>query len=306
MKIERLLKIVFILLNCDQISANDLANKVGVSKRTIYRDVESLSLANIPIYTTLGKSGGISILSSFKLDRALFSKKEKQYILNSIESFNTINTFKMDNTINKLKAIFKEASISPIEIDFSTWAQENENLDFNNLKEAITNREELEIKYYSSYNGVSNRIIKPMKLLFKNKSWYLYSYCTLRESYRLFKINRIISINKTGNNFFEEKLDYNIKLNKVDENKLIPLKLHFSNKISYRALDEFNHKDIVINKDNSISLDTKIIYDEWIISFLASLGKDVTIISPDFLKKELVSFIKKIEENLNADRQLSS
>ena len=77
MQINRLFEIIYILLDKKTVTANELAKKFEVSSRTIYRDVEILSGAGIPIYTTKGKGGGISILDILYLTSRLYQRKNK-------------------------------------------------------------------------------------------------------------------------------------------------------------------------------------------------------------------------------------
>lgn len=78
MKGNRLFEIIYILLNKKNVKAKDLADHFEVSQRTIYRDIEALSEAGVPIYMTKGKGGGISLLSDFVLNKAVLSKEEKK------------------------------------------------------------------------------------------------------------------------------------------------------------------------------------------------------------------------------------
>ena len=73
MKINRLLEITLILLNKETTTAKELADKFGVSTRTIYRDIDVLSTAGIPVYTNKGSGGGISLLENYALNRALIT-----------------------------------------------------------------------------------------------------------------------------------------------------------------------------------------------------------------------------------------
>ncbi len=68
MKIDRLISIITCLLQNEKLTAQELAQKFEVSHRTILRDIDSLSLAGIPIVTSQGNNGGISIMDGYKLD----------------------------------------------------------------------------------------------------------------------------------------------------------------------------------------------------------------------------------------------
>lgn len=78
MRESRLFRIVYYLLQNGKATASELAQKFEVSIRTIYRDIDSISSAGIPIYATQGKGGGISILNDYTLDKSLFSEQEQE------------------------------------------------------------------------------------------------------------------------------------------------------------------------------------------------------------------------------------
>ena len=97
LKESRLFKIVYYILENGRITAPELAEKFEVSVRTIYRDIDVISSAGIPIYVTTGRNGGIQILENYVLDKALFSEKEKQDILAALQSVSVVsNTYEKD------------------------------------------------------------------------------------------------------------------------------------------------------------------------------------------------------------------
>ena len=91
MQINRLFQIIYILLENKLVTAGELAERLNVSVRTIYRDIENLSSAGIPVYMSKGKGGGISILPDFILNKALLTQEEKQDILSSIRAVGAVS-----------------------------------------------------------------------------------------------------------------------------------------------------------------------------------------------------------------------
>ena len=156
--ISRLFQIVYKLMDCPQMTAKELAAEVGVSERTIYRDVEKLSLAGIPIYGNQGKNGGIALLPNYVLDKTVLSDDEKKKILESLNALSSLNTnFNIEETGNfdSLKSFLGDSKgfYDWLEVEFSTWGNrvQDENL-FNILKSGILNRQVLKIEY-ASYNS---------------------------------------------------------------------------------------------------------------------------------------------------------
>lgn len=80
-KESRLFRILYYLLEHNKVTALELAEELEVSVRTIYRDIDYISSAGIPIYATQGKNGGISIHDGFTLDKSILSQTEKEQIL---------------------------------------------------------------------------------------------------------------------------------------------------------------------------------------------------------------------------------
>ncbi len=120
MKNDRLFQIIYILLNEGETTAPKLADRFDVSTRTIYRDVDSLSMAGIPIYTSQGKNGGISLIEHFTFDKALFTDKEQNEILFALESLRATDV-EVDDVLLKLGTLFQKNSTNWLEVDFSRW-----------------------------------------------------------------------------------------------------------------------------------------------------------------------------------------
>ena len=193
MQESRLFKIVYHLLDKGQATAPELAEKFEVSVRTIYRDIDALSSAGIPIYATAGRNGGIHLMSDFILDKAVLSNEEKQEILASLQGLNATQNINYNDTLSKLSAIFNVESENWLELDFSRWGNcESDNKKFDIFKVAIIYHKAVQITYAGSYTEAGERKIYPLKLFYKAKAWYVKAYCTKKEDFRLFKLSRIL------------------------------------------------------------------------------------------------------------------
>lgn len=141
MQINRLFEMVYILLRKKTVTAKELAEHFEVSTRTIYRDLDTLSSAGIPIYTSKGKGGGISLIENYVLKQSLFSEEEQKELLMSLQGLNAINTPNMESILNKLSAIFNQESIHWIDVDFSGWGNSKRDKEkFKQIKEGIFNK----------------------------------------------------------------------------------------------------------------------------------------------------------------------
>ena len=89
MKIDRLVSIIMILLERKKISASELAEMFEVTPRTIYRDIEAISLAGVPIVTYPGVNGGIGIMDEYKIDKKIFTKSDVETLLIGLSSMSS-------------------------------------------------------------------------------------------------------------------------------------------------------------------------------------------------------------------------
>ncbi|MEN6340109.1 MAG: YafY family protein, partial [Clostridiaceae bacterium] len=173
MKNDRLFQILYILLEKGTVTAPTLAKTLEVSVRTVYRDVEALSMAGVPVYASQGKGGGISLMPNYSFDKALLSDDEQNQILFAIQSLQAADQ-PVAALLKKLGGMFQKQNVSWIEADFSRWGMGRvDNEKFERLKTAILEKRVLDILYCSTSGDTSNRSVLPFKLIFKDKSWYL-------------------------------------------------------------------------------------------------------------------------------------
>ena len=147
MQINRLFEIVYLLLEKKQVTANELAEHFEVSARTIYRDIETLSSAGIPIYMIRGKGGGISLLPEFVLDKTVITNAEREDILSSLHAMQAVSLTEAGSTLHKLGGLFGGTNADWIEVDFSFWGDgEKEAGLFELLKQTILEKKVLQFQ----------------------------------------------------------------------------------------------------------------------------------------------------------------
>lgn len=293
MKDSRLFQLLYYLLEKESATASELAEKLEVSVRTIYRDLDSLSAAGIPIYTETGRNGGIYLSKEFVLNKALLSKEEKEEILTSLQSLSSLHT--SSNTLEKLAGVFKIQPEDWIEIDFSRWGNtDKDNEKFESLKEAVLKHNRAEITYANTWGEIQKRKIEPLKLCYKSSAWYLKAYCLKKEDFRLFKLNRILDLK-----VLEEKFIPKLYPKTEDEKPIFPLcefEIKFPNHLSYRVFDEFDYSQIKRCKDGSLLVKGALPYDDWLIGYLLSFMGEAEIIKPESLKAKLLKEAEKIQK----------
>ena len=287
---SRLFKILYYLLDKGTVTAPELAKKFEVSVRTIYRDIDMLSGAGIPVYTTTGHGGGIHLFDNFVLKKSLLSEQEMQDILIGVQSLSAVQYPDTDGVMSKLKATFQIAESDWIEIDFSRWGSivEKEKQYFEMLKRSILGRQEIQFLYYNSLGEVSQRRCQPLKMVYKDKAWYLYAYCLKRNDYRLFRISRIKELLVTDQYFKSHSEMKESVFSLMEEmGKPITIELSFPKEVSYRVYDTFED-DVIKWNGQEIRVNVTLPETEWLYSFIMSFGNQISILYPISLKEKII------------------
>ena len=293
---NRLFEIVYILIQKKKVTAKELANRFEVSTRTIYRDIETLSRANIPIYATKGKEGGIEILDEYVLNKMLLTEEEQKQILFALQGIKKVAGQNEKDILEKLSRLFNKKADDWIRIDFSNWGKDKEKEErFNKIKAAILNKNRIKFEYYNTNGEKSERIVEPLQIWFKDKSWYLIAFCKLKQDYRIFKIARIKEI-EILEEHFERDLQQESKKEKC-KFKTITLKLEISKKMAYRVYDEFEDSEITKKDDGSFIINVEYPENEWVYGYILCFGEYLKVLSPERVKRTIKNKIEKILKN---------
>jgi predicted DNA-binding transcriptional regulator YafY len=289
---NRLFEITYLLLNKKSMTAKELAEHFEVSVRTIYRDIDALSLAGIPVYTTKGKGGGISLMESYVLNKAVLSEKEQENILASLQGLHAVSRSE-EATLRKLSSIFGKKEESWIEVDFSRWGSNTEEKEkFELIKQAIHDKKELEMIYHNSSGQESKRIVFPLKLIFKAQSWYLYAYCKEKKDYRIFKLSRVKNPTMNSKKFSVEVAPINLdEIMHQNEEKMEQIILRLDHSLSYRVFDEFQEEEIKKLDDGNylVTFQAPI---SWIYNLILSFEDKVEVIAPDYVREQMKSIYR--------------
>lgn len=329
LKTERLLETVFLLLGKRKVTAEALAARFGVSKRTVLRDMESLSLAGIPIYSRQGKEGGFSLMETFILDKSLLTAEEQKEILSALETMKPFTENHTEKLLMKLKGIFSspEPRTDWLEVDFFRWGKKNGDSErFNLLKSCILKRQPVAFVYSGTSGKTEKRQAYPLKLVFKKNTWYLQGFCPDKNDYRTFKLNRLRELSVLPGNFEDkyrpplldtpEYVPENPATNPPDttmqnppdtgnqnppdttmQNPPVPiisLILEFSPEVAYRVYDEFEPEEIKRNDDGSFTVEVSYPETDWVYGYILSFGSTVTVISP----RKVAEIIKSRSEKI--------
>ncbi|MBU5484286.1 YafY family transcriptional regulator [Clostridium sp. MSJ-11] len=295
MKIDRLIGIITILLKNDKVTAPFLAEKFEVSRRTINRDIEDICKAGIPIITTQGYNGGISIAEGYKIDKTVLTSEELQSILIGLRSLESISDSSYINQIadkfsNKNTVISNNGNIL---IDLSSHYKISLTQKIEVIKTAINEEHLITFRYFYD-KGEVDKIIEPYLLVFRWASWYVFGYCIEREDFRLFKLNRITNL-LCMQQFFnkrdvpQEKLEFD----RFFSNEIILVAL-FEEKVKYRLIEEYGIDSFTYIEDNRLMFKMGFSNKDNLINWVKSFGDSVQVIEP----KEICLELKKNAENI--------
>ena len=293
MATNRLFLMTYLLLEKGMITAPELAKHFEVSIRTIYRDIDILSAAGIPIYAVQGKGGGITIQDNFVLNKSLITEQEQDQILMALQGIGMIDDENTQPVLSKLSSIFQKQNVNWIEIDFSDWNRESDS-NFQALKHSIFQNKIVTFLYYGAEAEPTKRTVEPLKLVFKLKSWYLYAYCCSRKDYRLFKLARIKELCISSQSFSRSAPIPTLTQSNPYQEQIIPITLLFDKKMGYRIYDHFDK--VTETEDGHFLVSVSLPQNEWLYSFLLSFGYTVKIISPLSVQKEITTRIDKMQK----------
>lgn len=295
MRESRLFRIVYYLLQNGKATAPELAQKFEVSIRTIYRDVDSISSAGIPIYATQGKGGGISILNDYTLDKSLFSEQEQEQMLTALQGMVATTEKNSNELLTKLSGLFQIKSTNWIEVDFSDWAHRTPQQDtFNIIKEAIFQKRVISFCYFSGKGNKEKRNVRPIRLVFKSKSWYLYSFCLLRNDYRFFKLTRIKELEMLSETFTQDFTPTkNEKQLQVENTAAVKLK--FDRQAAFRVYDEFTDS-ITEDSQGNLYVQIDLPDNEVLYSYVMSFSDSVEVIEPQSIREQMKKRLQKMQE----------
>ena len=295
MKDNRLFRILYYILEKGKVTASELADKFEVSVRTIYRDIDAISSAGIPIYALQGKGGGIEIAEDFVLSKSLLSENEKQQIMSALQGLDNTRVQHENELLTKLSALFKMKNISWIEVDFNNW-QNNKLYEktFNDIKSAIISKNIVSFTYFSSNEKGTSRSVKPVRLLFKGQDWYLYALCLLRNDFRYFKLSRIKNLETHTEKFDDNFEDVVLKKEMPYENT-VHIKVKFDRKAAFRVYDELNG-EITEDDEGNLYAEIEIPNDYNLFNYIFSFGDGAEVLEPKEIRSQIKEMINKIAE----------
>lgn len=288
MESGRLFEILYYLMENKQTTAKQLADKFEVSTRTIYRDLDKLLVAGIPIITKQGVDGGVSLDENFVFDKSLLDESQQEQILLALSSLSSLHVSEYQELLKHMQTIFQKESEEWLDVNFSSWHQDQEmNEKFSQLKDAILKHLRITFHYINAQGQKSHRDVFPIKLFYKNNAWYLYGYEVKKADYRTYKLTRIQQLVIKDEQFDRSAFYKEPHLTYEENQTKIDVVLKFQKYLGSFVYDQFSDQDIQ-EKEDGYWIHTSMPYHPWFLSFLLTFGSGVEIIEPHSLREEML------------------
>jgi len=216
-RLDRLTSILIQLQSKQLTTAREIAERFEVTKRTIYRDIQTLRLAGVPIGEEEGK--GYFLVEGYRLPPVMFTMEEARALITTskILNYHTEDSLKQnyESALLKIKAVLSTKDKDKLEflnsrIGFQKpWAPTSLYLD--NIQHSITENVKLKIIYQSRGEGQpTERIIQPYAVYFSGAVWSVIAFCELRQEIREFRLDRIKELKLLQTHFKPDK-SFNIE-----------------------------------------------------------------------------------------------
>ena len=298
MKIDRLIGILSVLLQEDKVTAPKLAKKFEVSRRTISRDIDDLCKAGIPISTSQGIGGGISIMDGYRMDRTILTSRDMQMIIAGLRSLDSVSdSHYYGQLMEKIKAGSSEyvSGSESILIDLSSWYKDSLSLEIGLIQDSIEARKVIRFNYYAP-SGDSNREIEPYYLIFKWGNWYTWGWCKLRNDYRMFKLNRMDRITQTE----EEVTNRDVPMPDLSTKAIfsagVNVKALFDPSMKWHLIEEFGVESFSVQPDGTLLFEHEYTDKDSMITWMLTCKDRVTVLEPEDIRNELFHIVNSIAE----------
>jgi predicted DNA-binding transcriptional regulator YafY len=295
-----------LLLSRKRLSGQELAERFEVSLRTIYRDLETINSAGVPVVSYAGADGGYELMENYHIDRQMVTLDELKSIVMALRGMqSTLNDRDMDNLLIKVSALVSKSEQSRSEVEGETLIYDvnprrsgaAEKATLSELRLAARNRNVVHFSYTNAEGIGADRSVEPVGLALKGFAWYLYAYCRLRHDYRTFRLTRIKAL-RIEKEVFQHR---GVRLEELDARwasreygEFEPVILHFRSSAQVRVEEYFDTEQISELKDGSIMVKANHPENAWFISFLLSFGDDVKVLEPKQLADHIMQQAKRI------------
>ncbi|WP_248927838.1 helix-turn-helix transcriptional regulator [Paenibacillus hamazuiensis] len=295
MKLHRLLAITMLLLSRKRMSGQELADRFEVSLRTIYRDLETINSAGIPVISYAGADGGYEIMDQYRIDRQMVTLEELHSIVTALRGMQaSLEDKDMDHLLAKVGALVAkseqnrlEDSGEPLIFDTRPWCgTQAEKETMTRLRQAAKSRNVVRF-FYTNADGIgTERTVEPVGLAWKGYAWFLYAYCRLRGDYRTFRLTRIKQLRVELEVFPRRDVrleDLDARWMQRERSDRIRMVLRFHPRVRVKVEEYFGEERIAVQEDGYLLVTAEHSAEGWLIGHLLGHGTDVLVIEPKWL-----------------------
>lgn len=303
MKVQRLLAITMLLLGRRRVTGQELAEKFEVSLRTIYRDLETINAAGIPIASYSGADGGYEIMEKYRIDKQIVTADELGEIATALKGMRaSFDDNGMDRLLDKVGALLSKSEQEKQAESGGTvllnagglWTRRPLNRRaITSLRNASKEGQVVRFAYTKPEGATEERTAEPVGIVWKGYAWYLYAFCRERQDYRIFRLSRMRNIRLTGESFPRR----DVTLEELDAQwagsggvSKVELVLRFEPKARIRVEEYFDESEISACEDGSLLVRAAQTENGWLYGMLLSYGTAVRILEPariaDIVKEE--------------------
>ncbi|WP_379126795.1 helix-turn-helix transcriptional regulator [Paenibacillus sp. sgz500958] len=304
MKLERLISIIYKLLNHEVLSASRLAEEFQVSQRTIYRDIDVICAAGFPVISYQGTKGGYGIMDGYKMDKSLLGSYDVNSLITILGSLSTVfEDERAQGTIERLQTIRTEHKTPSIAVDFENHRTATEALRC--LRAGIMEQKIVRFDYINAQNERLTRDIEPVRLNYKYSNWYVYGFCRTRGDYREFRLSRMLNLFLTQESFQgeHEVPQDEACTNQEWQEQLEDVVIRVGPEALADVLDHFHQSDKQFHADGSMTIRVPVyqpLKAKWLWTILLSFGSGAEVLAPPalrgILKEQLQNTLKHYEE----------
>lgn len=302
MAVERLIGILTVLLREDRATAAELAERFEVSVRTIQRDVDRLCQAGIPLRTTAGRGGGISIMEGFAMDRTVLTSQDLAAILAGLRSLDSVSgTGYYRQLIERMPRSCEAAGDDCVVIDLASWYGPALAPRLELLKTACVARKIAAFRYCAP-GGESKRVTEPCRLLFRWSSWYLWAWCREKQAFRLFKLNRMADLTVLEETFPPRSVPDPppVYLTFPEDVEAV---VRFDATVRWRVVDEYGWESFSEEPDGSLLFRRKFPGMDELLRWTLTFGEHAELLEPAPLREDMRQMLINLLEKY--DRQVS-
>lgn len=302
MKIERLIAIIMLLMERDTVPTSELAERLEVSRRTIFRDIDSLGMAGLPVVVTRGAAGGVSLMKSYKVDKKLFTPKDIQSLIAGLRSYHQLLENKeIANTLTKLQSLAEgndslKQPLRHVSVDLEPNPGNRSLRSLLKEVETAMNDSRYLLFHYTDKNGKETfRKAEPYQVVFKESTWYLQAFCTDRKDYRIFKLARMNEVRLSEETFTPRDFAP-LPMDGSDwmTEERAPVIIRIDKSIKDKVIERFGAEHILAQDGDGYIAKYPIADNEEGYNVLLKFGAKCEILEPDSVRQNFIRYLNKI------------